>query len=51
MPQMMPLNWVSLMLFFILIFILFNQTNYFNFLYKTKTLKTSMKSTSYNWKW
>nr|ALO76959.1 ATP synthase F0 subunit 8 [Scraptia sp. SCR03] len=51
MPQMSPLNWLTLMIFFIMIFILFNNLNYFNFLYKNKSSSLSKKFSSYNWKW
>nr|AXS66573.1 ATP synthase F0 subunit 8 [Tenebrionoidea sp. 17 KM-2017] len=51
MPQMSPLNWLSLMILFILIFIMFNAINYFSFMYhpKTKVIQTTKKMT--NWKW
>nr|QVM79260.1 ATP synthase F0 subunit 8 [Vesperus sanzi] len=50
MPQMAPLNWLLLMLLFILIFKMFNCLNYYAFIYKTKFMikKISLK---YNWKW
>nr|AYQ19053.1 ATP synthase F0 subunit 8 [Galerucinae sp. 1 ACP-2013] len=51
MPQMMPLNWLSLMIFFISMFYLFNNMNYYSFLYKTKKDKTNKLSLKYNWKW
>nr|AXS66243.1 ATP synthase F0 subunit 8 [Tenebrionoidea sp. 2 KM-2017] len=52
MPQMAPLNWLTLMIYFILIFILFNSINYFSFLYNpaSKSL-SSKKSIQLNWKW
>nr|APX39671.1 ATP synthase F0 subunit 8 [Chaetocnema depressa] len=51
MPQMMPLNWISLMIMFILSFYLFNNLNYFNFLIKSKkNYFNSMKMKMY-WKW
>nr|YP_009537834.1 ATP synthase F0 subunit 8 [Limenitis weidemeyerii]AYN60551.1 ATP synthase subunit 8 [Limenitis weidemeyerii] len=34
MPQMMPINWIFSLFFFILIFIIFNIMNYFIFNYK-----------------
>nr|UXP34513.1 ATP synthase F0 subunit 8 [Monolepta hieroglyphica] len=51
MPQMMPLNWLNLMIFFIMIFFMFNNLNYFNFLNKSKSFHSKKISTKYNWKW
>nr|ARH54980.1 ATP synthase F0 subunit 8 [Deporaus tristis] len=51
MPQMAPLNWLTLFIFFIFIFMLFNMTNYFSFNYPIKTLKINKKSIKYTWKW
>nr|AXS65051.1 ATP synthase F0 subunit 8 [Tenebrionoidea sp. 5 KM-2017] len=51
MPQMMPLNWLSLMLFFIVIFYLFNCMNYFSFMYKNKSNKINTSKLYLNWKW
>nr|UAM91037.1 ATP synthase F0 subunit 8 [Illiberis pruni] len=31
MPQMMPINWIFSLFFFIMIFIIFNIMNYYNF--------------------
>nr|APX40294.1 ATP synthase F0 subunit 8 [Sphaeroderma rubidum] len=52
MPQMMPLNWLSLMIFFIMIFLFYNSLNYYNFMYKN-TKSNQMKKMSYKmiWKW
>nr|AXS66053.1 ATP synthase F0 subunit 8 [Cucujoidea sp. 42 KM-2017] len=52
MPQMMPLNWLSLMTFFILIFFLINIISYFNYSPSLilQNLKNSKKS-NINWKW
>nr|WIL79929.1 ATP synthase F0 subunit 8 [Callimerus sp.] len=51
MPQMSPLNWVSLFISFSMIFMLINSTNYFfisyNFSSKTKKLILN----KINWKW
>nr|AXS66063.1 ATP synthase F0 subunit 8 [Curculionoidea sp. 26 KM-2017] len=52
MPQMSPLNWLSLFSFFFFIFLLFNIFNYFSFLYKP--LKSFNKTPTINkltWKW
>nr|QNG56174.1 ATP synthase F0 subunit 8 [Cucujus sp. MJ-2020] len=51
MPQMAPLNWLSLYIFFIMIFILFNCINYYNFTYSIKSFKIKKSSISTNWKW
>nr|ADO60433.1 ATP synthase F0 subunit 8 [Closteromerus claviger] len=51
MPQMAPLNWLTLFLYFSFIFILFNSMNFFTFLYTTKKKETFIKSIKFNWKW
>nr|YP_009110175.1 ATP synthase F0 subunit 8 [Rhodopsona rubiginosa]AIW64881.1 ATP synthase F0 subunit 8 [Rhodopsona rubiginosa] len=54
MPQMMPINWILSLIFFISIFILFNVLNYYIFNLKIKNLnnKFSPKKNYYlNWKW
>nr|YP_009751198.1 ATP synthase F0 subunit 8 [Annamanum lunulatum]QIJ99756.1 ATP synthase F0 subunit 8 [Annamanum lunulatum] len=51
MPQMAPLSWLILMIFFILNFILFNIINYFTFFYNVKSLSKNKISLTYNWKW
>nr|UKE80228.1 ATP synthase F0 subunit 8 [Zonitis tarasca borealis] len=52
MPQMAPLNWLTLMLYFILLFSLVNSLNFYSFLYTKKSLITKnylkIKTT---WKW
>nr|UBU96219.1 ATP synthase F0 subunit 8 [Epicauta hirticornis] len=52
MPQMAPLNWLSLLIFFITIFMLINSMNFYSFLYKypeSCELQKSLVKT--NWKW
>nr|QWB85622.1 ATP synthase F0 subunit 8 [Saphanus piceus] len=51
MPQMAPLNWLNLFLFFILIFFMFNINNYFMFKYNIKTFKAKKQYLFFNWKW
>nr|WRQ18124.1 ATP synthase F0 subunit 8 [Coproporus sp.] len=51
MPQMAPLNWTLLFIFFIIIFILFNIMNYYSLNYQPKTYKSKMKNFLINWKW
>nr|ARH53951.1 ATP synthase F0 subunit 8 [Nacerdes carniolica] len=51
MPQMAPLNWLTLMLYFIFIFLLFNFMNYYSFLYLNKSLFNKKMIIKFNWKW
>nr|YP_010586059.1 ATP synthase F0 subunit 8 [Apsilochorema nigrum]UZZ43795.1 ATP synthase F0 subunit 8 [Apsilochorema nigrum] len=53
MPQMMPINWIMLFIYFIILFIIFNSMNYYNFFYKiNKSLTTHQKKIfMFNWKW
>nr|YP_010449378.1 ATP synthase F0 subunit 8 [Jamides bochus]UTT74582.1 ATP synthase F0 subunit 8 [Jamides bochus] len=53
MPQMMPLNWIMLFIFFICIYIMFNIMNYYIFSYKNKFLmkKYNNMNKNFNWKW
>nr|WIM00451.1 ATP synthase F0 subunit 8 [Graphium agetes] len=53
MPQMMPINWIFLFFFFILIFIIFNIMNYYIFLIKNKYNHNLFKNLkkNFNWKW
>nr|ALO77084.1 ATP synthase F0 subunit 8 [Paramarygmus sp. PAR01] len=51
MPQMAPLNWLTLMMMFSSILILFNIMNFYSFCYPIKQQKTSLKTTKTNWKW
>nr|YP_010309746.1 ATP synthase F0 subunit 8 [Gnathium nitidum]UMR54863.1 ATP synthase F0 subunit 8 [Gnathium nitidum] len=54
MPQMAPLNWLTLLFYFILLFSLINSLNFYSFLYTKKTEWTPMKShlnIKTTWKW
>nr|ADO60485.1 ATP synthase F0 subunit 8 [Elmidae sp. BMNH 840216] len=51
MPQMAPMNWVSLLIMFITIFLMFNSMNYFMFKYQNKTYSTKTNKFFFNWKW
>nr|QWZ46365.1 ATP synthase F0 subunit 8 [Pelecyphorus foveolatus] len=52
MPQMAPLNWLTLMMFFITVFMMFNMMNYYSFNYSMKPKKSStIKKFTANWKW
>nr|YP_009485872.1 ATP synthase F0 subunit 8 [Paroster macrosturtensis]AVZ66450.1 ATP synthase F0 subunit 8 [Paroster macrosturtensis] len=52
MPQMAPMNWLFLYLFFSMMFILFNFMNFYIFLIKKNNLTIKfMPMKSMNWKW
>nr|YP_009731710.1 ATP synthase F0 subunit 8 [Carpophilus dimidiatus]QHR79658.1 ATP synthase F0 subunit 8 [Carpophilus dimidiatus] len=51
MPQMAPLSWLLLFIYFIIIFFMFNVLNYFSFLYKIKTFKSKKQPIKFSWKW
>nr|YP_010728479.1 ATP synthase F0 subunit 8 [Stictochironomus rosenschoeldi]WEF49720.1 ATP synthase F0 subunit 8 [Stictochironomus rosenschoeldi] len=54
MPQMSPMMWTLLFIFFISLFLLFNILNYFNFipeLFSSKPDQPCLKTPSLNWKW
>nr|YP_010988578.1 ATP synthase F0 subunit 8 [Pteroptyx asymmetria]WOR80722.1 ATP synthase F0 subunit 8 [Pteroptyx asymmetria] len=51
MPQMAPLSWLNLFIFFILIFMLFNVMNYFSLIYKNNNIKKENKKSIITWKW
>nr|USH57583.1 ATP synthase F0 subunit 8 [Papilio bianor]USN89399.1 ATP synthase F0 subunit 8 [Minois dryas] len=53
MPQMMPINWLFSLLFFISIFILFNIINYyiFNYNYNFKNMSKTLTLKNLIWKW
>nr|QXJ41882.1 ATP synthase F0 subunit 8 [Pissodes strobi] len=51
MPQMAPMNWICLYLFFSSIFILILIMSYFSFMYPTKMFKTSSQKLLHSWKW
>nr|YP_010946690.1 ATP synthase F0 subunit 8 [Malaccina sinica]WGO57408.1 ATP synthase F0 subunit 8 [Malaccina sinica] len=51
MPQMMPLNWLSLYFFFCFILILFNFTNYFLYIPQRKKKMMKIINKSLYWKW
>nr|QWB85758.1 ATP synthase F0 subunit 8 [Clytobius davidis] len=51
MPQMAPLNWLTLFLFFTFMFLTFNMMNFFSFSYQPKMSKEVKKSIKLNWKW
>nr|QIV24591.1 ATP synthase F0 subunit 8 [Bifidoprionus rufus] len=51
MPQMAPLNWLILMIFFVATFFIFNILNFFSFKYLVKKSSGSKVKHSINWKW
>nr|AMA06627.1 ATP synthase F0 subunit 8 [Cryptolaemus montrouzieri]AMA06638.1 ATP synthase F0 subunit 8 [Cryptolaemus montrouzieri]AMA06649.1 ATP synthase F0 subunit 8 [Cryptolaemus montrouzieri]AMA06660.1 ATP synthase F0 subunit 8 [Cryptolaemus montrouzieri]AMA06671.1 ATP synthase F0 subunit 8 [Cryptolaemus montrouzieri] len=51
MPQMMPLNWMMLYLFFFLIFMIINSMIYFIFFNKPYSTQKIKYNNKINWKW
>nr|YP_010621009.1 ATP synthase F0 subunit 8 [Periplaneta japonica]WAX39392.1 ATP synthase F0 subunit 8 [Periplaneta japonica] len=52
MPQMMPLSWLMLFIFFSIMFMLFNFMNYFSYIpIKNNMKEKNMKNKISNWKW
>nr|AXS66593.1 ATP synthase F0 subunit 8 [Curculionoidea sp. 24 KM-2017] len=52
MPQMSPLNWLSLYTFFFIIFLMFNIINFFIFKYPSPShSQKSLMIKKLNWKW
>nr|YP_010620970.1 ATP synthase F0 subunit 8 [Mimosilpha disticha]WAX39340.1 ATP synthase F0 subunit 8 [Mimosilpha disticha] len=52
MPQMMPLSWLTLFIFFLIMFMLFNFINYFSHIpTKLLTEKKMINIKIMNWKW
>nr|YP_002265565.1 ATP synthase F0 subunit 8 [Priasilpha obscura]ACF35111.1 ATP synthase F0 subunit 8 [Priasilpha obscura] len=51
MPQMMPLSWLTLFIYFSLIFLMYNSMNYFLFIYPIKKFKFDKKLIQLSWKW
>nr|ANJ70480.1 ATP synthase F0 subunit 8 [Hydroporus erythrocephalus] len=52
MPQMAPMNWMILYIFFSFIFILFNFLNYYLFMINSKKNNINkILNNSFNWKW
>nr|WGO58045.1 ATP synthase F0 subunit 8 [Rhabdoblatta incisa] len=51
MPQMMPLSWLTLYLFFIIMLMIFSFINYYSFIPQPFSSKKSTSSNSLNWKW
>nr|YP_009373393.1 ATP synthase F0 subunit 8 [Periplaneta australasiae]AQD17613.1 ATP synthase F0 subunit 8 [Periplaneta australasiae]AVN67767.1 ATP synthase F0 subunit 8 [Periplaneta australasiae] len=52
MPQMMPLSWLMLFMFFSIMFMMFNFMNYFSYIpMKMLTEKKMINIKIMNWKW
>nr|AND96503.1 ATP synthase F0 subunit 8 [Milichus apicalis] len=51
MPQMAPINWLMLLIYFSIIFMMFNVMNYYAFNYNIKSFTFKKKKMSLNWKW
>nr|YP_010835741.1 ATP synthase F0 subunit 8 [Themus foveicollis]WFS86424.1 ATP synthase F0 subunit 8 [Themus foveicollis] len=52
MPQMAPLSWLNLFVFFIIVFLIFNSLNYFYFNKPSSSHnKTSINKVKMSWKW
>nr|YP_010486365.1 ATP synthase subunit 8 [Pseudoechthistatus chiangshunani]UVW93770.1 ATP synthase subunit 8 [Pseudoechthistatus chiangshunani] len=51
MPQMAPLSWLILFMFFLIIYLLFNISNFYNFKYNSKSTLKNKNILNYNWKW
>nr|YP_009743956.1 ATP synthase F0 subunit 8 [Protambulyx strigilis]QIE12735.1 ATP synthase F0 subunit 8 [Protambulyx strigilis] len=53
MPQMMPINWMISLFFFICIYMMFNIMNYYIYSnnYTNNNKNKKMKNYQMNWKW
>nr|AMW67804.1 ATP synthase F0 subunit 8 [Sisyra nigra] len=52
MPQMAPISWFTLFLYFTMIMILFSIMNYYTFYFNLPSKKTeTLNSLSLSWKW
>nr|AVN67487.1 ATP synthase F0 subunit 8 [Panchlora nivea] len=51
MPQMMPLSWLTLCLFFVLMLLMFSFMNYFSLIPMPDSIKKELKIKPLNWKW
>nr|AYP72662.1 ATP synthase F0 subunit 8 [Colasposoma sp. EMHAU-15070314] len=51
MPQMAPLNWLSMFIMFIMTLVMFILQNYFIKIDYPKKLNLKTNKNSYNWKW
>nr|APX40801.1 ATP synthase F0 subunit 8 [Phyllotreta tetrastigma] len=51
MPQMMPMNWLILMIYFIMFYYLMVNLNFYSFKYQPETSNISKTNNLNLWKW
>nr|AXS66448.1 ATP synthase F0 subunit 8 [Curculionoidea sp. 16 KM-2017] len=51
MPQMAPLSWILLFLYFLILYVINIILNYFNVLYYPSFKMKSFPQKKFNWKW
>nr|YP_010960287.1 ATP synthase F0 subunit 8 [Rhynchophorus phoenicis]WNH29320.1 ATP synthase F0 subunit 8 [Rhynchophorus phoenicis] len=51
MPQMAPLNWTMMYMYFIILFLFFSILNFYLFTYKPSFFEKSNKKINNSWKW
>nr|AND96078.1 ATP synthase F0 subunit 8 [Onthophagus crassicollis] len=51
MPQMAPINWLMLLIYFSFLFMIFNVMNYYSFNYNIKLFTFKKTNKMLNWKW
>nr|WGO57889.1 ATP synthase F0 subunit 8 [Brephallus tramlapensis] len=51
MPQMMPLSWLTLYLYFIIMLFIFSFINYYSFIPTPSFTKKALSPKTFNWKW
>nr|AND96748.1 ATP synthase F0 subunit 8 [Onthophagus longimanus] len=51
MPQMAPINWLMLLIYFSMIFMIFNVMNFYCFNYNIKSFSFKKQIKKLNWKW
>nr|AXS64934.1 ATP synthase F0 subunit 8 [Conotrachelus sp. KM-2017] len=51
MPQMAPMSWLLLYMYFCTLFLIIIILNYYMFLYKPKKIKNKIFQKKMNWKW
>nr|AND96090.1 ATP synthase F0 subunit 8 [Onthophagus falculatus] len=51
MPQMAPINWLSLLIYISILFMIFNVMNFYSFNYSIKSFNFKKMNKLLNWKW
>nr|AXS65833.1 ATP synthase F0 subunit 8 [Curculionoidea sp. 29 KM-2017] len=51
MPQMAPMNWLMLFIYFLILLMLLTSMNYYFYLYYPKKFINMKKNIITNWKW